>query len=162
MKKIILALISLSLLLSLMACEHVPEPRITKSEFPFEIVYELDGETVTVNDIFVCEYDGTSWNENTGRQRQWRGYVKSTGKDHVVLLEDGNLKFACKLGSAAYYMGDPAWENAEKFTPSIYYVRTYESGGVSSGTAGIEAMLEEYKLKLVSWKLSDPIENTFE
>ena len=78
MTRIILALISLSLLLSLMACEHVPEPRIKKAEFPFEIVYELDGETVTVNDIFVCEYDGTLWNENTGRQRQWKGWASRT------------------------------------------------------------------------------------
>ena len=162
MKRPILAIISLSLLFSLAACERVPEPRVERAEFPFEIVYEIGGEIKTASDVYVCEYEGTAWNENTGKQRQWRGYVKSTGKDYVVLLEDGNLKFVCGLGSAAYYMGDPAWENAEKFTPSIYYVRTYESGGVSSGFTGIEPMLEEYQLKLVSWKLPEPTKNSFE
>jgi hypothetical protein len=162
MKRLILALISLSLLFSLAACERVPEPRVERAEFPFEIVYEIGGEIKTASDVYVCEYEGAAWNENTGKQRQWRGYVKSTGKDYVVLLEDGDLKFACKIGSAAYYMGEPSMANAEKFTPSIYYIRTFASGGVSSGFTGIEPMLEEYQLKLVSWKLPEPIENSFE
>ena len=161
MKKLFLILLSISLILSFASCESVPTPSITQAEFPFEIVYRLNGETVVVNDVFVCEFEGVIWNEGFGRHRQWKGYVKSTGKDHLVLLEDGNLKFACSLGSAAYYMDDPSMEGADEFTPSIYYVRTYESGGVSSGVAGIEKMLEEYKLELVSWQLSKPIKNSF-
>ena len=162
MKKILFILLSISMTFSFFSCASVPSPRVTEAEFPFEIVYEIDGEVITVNDVYVCEFDGFGWNENFGKHREWKGYVKSTGKDHLVLLEDGNLKFACGLGSAAYYMGDPSMAGADEFTPSIYYVRTYESGGVSSGVAGIEPLLEQYKIKLVSWNLSKPIENSFE
>ena len=162
MKRFLHLLFAFLLVFSLTACQTIPAPQITKAEFPFEIVYELDGETITVNDVYVCEFEGFDWNEAVGKHRRWKGYVKSTGKDHVVLLEDGSLKLACSLGSAAYYMDDPSMEGAGEFTPSIYYIRTFESGGVSSGTSGIEKMLEEYKIQLVSWKLSKPIENTFE
>ena len=31
------------------------KPEITFAEFPFEIVYEIDGETVTLKDTYVCE-----------------------------------------------------------------------------------------------------------
>ena len=161
MKRIISILTLMFVLLSFSACAHIPAPEITKAEFPFEIVYEIDGEIKVIDDVFVCEYEGIEWNEGHGRYRQWKGYVKSSGKDHVVLLEDGNLKFACKVGTAAYYMGDPSMANAGEYAPSIYYIRTFESGGVSSGVAGIEPLLEEYKLKLISWKLSRPIENYF-
>ena len=161
MKKIFSVLIFLSLILSLTSCSTIPSPQITEAEFPFEIVYEVDGETIKINDVYVCKFDGIGWNENTGKYRKWKGYVKSTGIDYLVLLDDGNLKFACKLGSAAYYMNDPSWMGAEKFTPEIYYIRTYDSGGVASGVTGIEPMLEEYKLRLISWSLSDPIKNYF-
>ena len=54
-----------------------PKPEITYAEFPFEIVYELEGETVTVNDVYVCEYDGIGMNEGVGKYREWKGYIKS-------------------------------------------------------------------------------------
>ncbi len=161
MKRLVALLLSVFVTLSVASCSRVASPTIKEAEFPFEIVYEIDGETVTVSDVYVCEFDGFAWNENVGRYRQWKGYVKTTGKDHLVLLEDGDLKLACNLGSAAYYMGDPSMAGAEKFTPEIYYVRTFESGGVSSGFTGVDSLLEQYKLKLISWKLSDPIENSF-
>ena len=162
MKKILFILGLMLLIGSISACSSVPSPQITYAEFPFEIVYEIDGQTITVTDVYVCEFDGMRWNENAGKYRQWKGYVKSTGKDHVVLLEDGNLQLACGLGSAAYYMGDPSMQGAAEYTPSIYYVKTLESGGIVSGTSGIEPLLEQYKIRLVSWNLSKPIENTFE
>lgn len=161
MKRIVSAVILLVIIFSLSACKHVPTPQITNAEFPFEIVYEVDGEVITLKDSFVCEFDGFGWNEAQGRHRQWKGYVKSSGKDYVLLLQDGNLQFAVKVGSAAYYMGDPTMDDVEAFTPSIYYIRTFESGGVSSGVAGIESLLEEYKIKLISWTLSKPINNIY-
>ena len=162
MKKVFLIIFCILMILSLLSCEKVPAPEVTQAEFPFEIVYEKDGEIITINDVYVCEFDGFGWNENVGKHRQWRGYVKSTGKDYVALVEDGNLKLVCYLGSAAYYMGDPSMAGADEHVPTINYIKTFESGGISSGVAGIEPLLEQYKLKLVSWSLSKPIENSFE
>ena len=160
MKKSIIILIVLIIALSFSGCENVPEPQIKEGEFPFEIVYEIDGEIIIVNDVYICEFDGFDWNEGVGKHRKWKGYIKS-GAEELILLEDGDLKFAVSVGSPEYYMSDPSCQWSEN-TPSIYYIKPNEFGGITSGSSGIEPLLEQYKLKLISWKFSDPIQNSFE
>ena len=145
-----------------------PKPAITYAEFPFELVYEIDDETKIVNDIYVCEFDGFGMNEAVGKYREWKGYVKSTGEEDILLIEDDNILIFCSIGSAKYYMGDPEYfadgiaRPEYRKTPSIYYVEyPNELGGKTIGRLENEH-LEKYKVKLISWKLSDPIENTFE
>lgn len=162
MKKYFLALLVIFVVFSFSSCASVPSPQITEAEFPFEIVYEIDGETVTVSDVYVCEFDGIEWNENAGKHRQWKGYVKSTGDNDLVLAEDGNVKVVCDLGAPAYYMDDPSMEAAGEVVPTVYCVTTFASGGVSSVTLDDTTLLEQYRIKLVSWSFSLPIENSFE
>ena len=161
MKKILFALVSLFTIISFASCEKVPAPQITEAQFPFEVVYEIDGETITLSDVYVCEYEGVSWNEGFGRHRQWKGYVKGTGTRELILLEDDSLKFAVNLGTPEYYMSDPSMAYTEEFTPYLYYIRTFESGGVSSGTAGLDELTDRYKIKLISCTLSKPIKNAY-
>ena len=163
MKKVLLLFLTLFVfvIVGLTSCESVPSPKVTKAEFPFEIVYRVGEKTVTVRDVFVCEFDGLGWNENAGRHRQWKGYVKSTGADRLVLLETDNSKVVCSLGSPAYYMSDPLGPTA-KPTPAFSHTQTLPSGGVTSGALNAEALWERYGIVLVSWEFSDPIENTFE
>ena len=162
MKKFLLVLTSLFLLICLTSCEHVPAPKITKAEFPFEIVYQIGDETITVNDTFVCEFDGFGWNENFGRNRRWKGYVKSTGGDRLVLLEKDGRKVVCSLGSPAYYMSDPLGPVAEELIPEVSYTETLPSGGVTSGALNAESLFEKYGITLLSWEFSAPIENSYE
>ncbi|WP_407453779.1 hypothetical protein [Methanobrevibacter sp.] len=143
-------------------CEDVPKPQITESEFPFEIVYEIDGQVITVNDVYVCEFDGFDWNEGVGKHRKWKGYIKSSGAEELVLLEDGDLKLAVSVGFPEYYMSDQSITQIKELTPSIYYIKPNELGGTTSGSLDIEPLLEQYKLKLVSWNFSEPIQNSFE
>ena len=158
MKKIISILFLAFNILSFSGCEKVPAPQITKGEFPFEITYEIDGEIITVSDVYICEFDGFDWNEGVGKYRKWKGYIKSSGAEELILLEDGDLKFAVSIGSPEYYMGDPSCPYSEN-TPSVYYIKPNELGGTS---LGIESLLEQYKIKLISWAFSEPIENSFE
>lgn len=59
-------------------------------------------------------------------------------------------------------MSDPSMP-AQEYTPKIFYIISPdEFGGTSSGTMDIEPILEQYKIKLISWKLSEPITNSFE
>ena len=44
MKKSIIILLVIIIVFSFSSCETVPEPQIKEGEFPFEIVYEIDGE----------------------------------------------------------------------------------------------------------------------
>ena len=161
MKKILILLLVLVVLICVTSCQNVPRPQIQEEEFPFEIVYEIDGETVTVNDIYVCKFDGFDWNEAVGKYRKWKGYIKSSGAEELILLEDGDLKFAVSIGSPEYYMGDPTCSYFEN-EPSIFYIKSNEFGGTTAGLSDIESLLERYKLKLVSWTFSEPIENSFE
>ena len=161
MKKITVILLTLIFVFGFSGCENVPEPEIKKGEFPFEIVYEIDGETVTVNDVYVCEFDGLDWNEGVGKHRKWKGYIKSSCAKELILLEDGDLKFAISVGSPEYYMSDPNCAYSENI-PSLYYIKPNEFGATTSSALDIEALLEQYKLKLVSWNFSEPIQNSFE
>ena len=139
-----------------------PAPEITYAEFPFEIVYEIDGEITTVNDVYVCAYDGVGMNEGVGKYRKWKGYVKSTGEADLILLEDGDLKLACSPGAPKYYMSDPEPPDTP-YTPHIYYIRTNDViGGTEAGILDIEELLEKYKIRLVSWELSEPVQNSFD
>ena len=138
-----------------------PAPAVTYAEFPFEIVYELEGETVTVRDVYVCAFDGFGWNEGIGKHRAWRGYLKSTGEERLILLTDGDLALACAVGYPAYYMSDPKMAE-EPYTPYIYYIKADDRGGTTTGISNIEALLEEHQIKLTHWQLSSPVENTFE
>ena len=74
------------------------DPQITYGEFPFELVYEIDGETVTVSDVYVCEYMGIERSASGDKNRSWRGYVKSTGYRGVFLMEDDERKVFCNIG----------------------------------------------------------------
>ena len=161
MKKSIIILLVLIITFGCSSCQNVPEPQIKEGEFPFEIVYEIDGEIITVNDVYVCEFGGFDWNEGVGKYRKWKGYIKSSGAEELILLEDGDLKFAVSIGSPEYYMGDPTCSYFEN-EPSIFYIKPNEFGGTTVGLSDIESLLERYKLKLVSWTFSEPIENSFE
>ena len=140
---------------------RVGEVHRKTGETDIKLVYEIDGETVTVNDVYICEFDGFDWNEGVGKHRKWKGYIKSSGTDELILLEDGDLKFAVSVGSPEYYMSDPTCLYSEN-TPTIFYIKPNEFGGITSGTSDIEPLLEQYKLKLISWNFSEPIEKSFE
>lgn len=161
MKRIVAILLALIGVLCFSGCQYVSKPQIKEGEFPFEIVYEIDGETVTINDVYVCEFAGFGWNEGVGKHRNWKGYFKSTGEEKFVLLQDGNLKLAVAVGYPEYYMSDPTVHGIE-YEPYIYYVISPDDlGGTTSGVADIEPILEQYKIKLIRWNLSEPIENSF-
>ena len=133
-----------------------PAPEITYGEFPFRLEYRLEDEVYVVEDVIVCEYDGVDWNEGVGKHRIWKRTFKNTGEKDLLVLTDGDTKIYCSVGSADYYMGDKKY--AELFVPKFYYV-TFRENITESGSA--EDLLDKYKLELLDWKLSEPIENKF-
>lgn len=138
-----------------------PKPETTYAEFPFEIVYEVDGEITTITDIYVCEFDGFASNSSgKEKHRRWKGYIKSTGEEYIILVDDGNLQLLCSIGDAGYYMGDSDYTVNE---PMIFYKKTDDLGtGIGSLPDDVEKLTERYKLKLISWHMSEPINNSFD
>ncbi len=137
-----------------------PKPQVTSGEFPFELVYSLDGETITINDIIVCEYDGIGMNEGVGKYIKWKSYLKSNNKENLVLFEDGNKKIICGIGSPDYYMGNTENSDIDTVIPNLVIYEDY--GEITSSHALSQEEMEEYKIKLLSWEFSKPINNTFE
>lgn len=97
-----------------------PKPEVEYGEFPFTLVYEIDGDTKTVKDTLVIEYKGVDWNEARGKYIVWNRYFKSRPEEYntkVVILFDGGMDandpcVYLELGSCEYYMGleeDPWW-----------------------------------------------------
>lgn len=136
------------------------EPEITYGEFPFELVYEIDGKQITVHDTYICEFDGFGANEGVGKYRSWKGYVKSSGEESIVIAEDKERIIYCYVGEAEYYMNDEeGYYGVYPITPRIY-------GGPKAGSLYYNSMspdeiLERYNIKIISWKFSEPITNTF-
>lgn len=134
-----------------------PAPEITYGEFPFRLEYRIEDEVYVVEDVIVCEYDGVDWNEGVGKHRIWKGTFKNTGEEELLVLTDGDTKIYCSVGGADYYMGDK--EYGEPYVPKFYYVTSFENGTVSGGA---DDLLDKYKIELLDWQLSEPIENKFE
>ena len=156
---IIFVLPWITLALGLYISPNPPEPTIKYGEFPFEIIYEINGESYTVNDIFVCKYEGIAIDEGSGKHRTWSGYLKSTGKHGVILLEDEKRTIYCYVGDEEIYMDDQ--DNCEK-EPLVPYVYCTIKTKNYEDRLSEKEILEEYNIKLVGWTLSDPIENSFE
>ena len=136
-----------------------PEPQVQYGEFPFEIVYQLDGELYTVSDVLVCEYDGIGVDEGVGKHIQWKGYLKSNGNEEIVLLRKDSVRIVCSIGSPEYYMGDGDYSE-QGIQPDLLLIEDYES--LTTVHVLTDAEGEKYKIKLISWQLSKPITNTFE
>ena len=145
--------------------QTVPEePKFKYGEFPFELVYEIDGEIITVNDVYVCEYDGISADTGSGKYREWKGYIKGTGQGTIFIKDIDNKKICCSVGAADIYMGDcePYYEGGEipVNEPIIYSIENYANGSRLSHIFS-EADMEKYGIRIISYNFTPPITNSF-
>lgn len=144
-----------------------PRPEITYAEFPFELTYEINGEVRTIEDVYVCEFLGFSIDAGSMKPyRSWTGYVKSVGDEDLdlVLVQEGNKYICCTMGAPEYYMSDPDYPYLDEPEPMLIAVeKPNDAGGVSSGgiSGTLYSLVGKYGLKIISWKFSEPIENSF-
>ena len=148
------------------------EPQITYGEFPFTLTYELDGKVKVIEDTIICEFDGFVNRGTAGKTCRWKTTLKS-GNEKLTLLDLRPLEETNELGqtilelyffygTAAYYMGDntnPFARDAE-----IDYV-SYEfqtvDGKIGKSAYKTDVAYEKYKIRLMNWEHSPPIQNTF-
>lgn len=129
---------------------HEPKPQVSYGEFPLELTYTIDDETIKISDIYICEY--IRYIESIDL-REWDGYMKSTKEMGFLLYDERNIKIFCLLGHPGYYMG----ELQEQPYPVIV-----EEKGAGSGIITEEELLENYGIELKTWKTASPIKNSFE
>ena len=136
--------------------KNPPQPQITYGEFPFMLEYEINGETITVEDVIICEYDGVG-NGTNGKFLKWKKRIASTGEEDLLLLSEENKKIFCTVGNANYYMGEIQKEEYPK--PKLY-IDECEKSITTSSYDPVE--LEKYNIRIINYKFSQPIENKFE
>ncbi len=129
---------------------HEPKPEVLYGEFPLELTYTIDDETIIISDVYICEYTG----HIEGRDfLEWDGYMESTKEIGFLLYDNRDVKVLCMLGHPGYYMG----EFQEELCPVIV-----EEKGAVSKTITEEDLLKDYGIELKSWKTASPIQNSFE
>jgi hypothetical protein len=138
-----------------MLFDRPSKPTVTHGEFPFELVYEYNGEQFTINETIVCEYEGISFAIDGGNSRDWTCYVTNNDNYGQYDLDPENypvLYIQIPL-EADYYMGDPN-ADADASVPYIYYPDD------KTGTMYYEQDLSDVVgAKIISWKPSQPLKD---
>ena len=106
------------------------KPTVTEGEFPFSITYELDGERVTIEDVYKVHYVRNDGYADT-KSRVYAGELKSSGEDDTLytLKKDENTRVELWTRFYAdYLMGDTEYDyfDDEPFEPRIYYYDAQE------------------------------------
>ena len=163
-----------------------PKPEITYGEFDFKLVCEIDGETQTIEDTIICEFDGFNIDEGRGKTRRWKENFENKQNNelyawrveqidnpdfneykggrkpdyrYIVLKNIDDYKVLLSVAGAEYFLGEPENRMTAPIEPgvSVYDKNTC----YFIGPENTEEFLKEHNFKIDSWKCDDPIENTF-
>jgi hypothetical protein len=134
------------------------KPTVTQGEFPFSITYELDGETVTINDVYKAQYVRNDGYSDT-KTRVYEGGIGDIGNDTTYTLkkdENGRIYLWTRF-YADYLMGDPEYDyfEDELFEPLICYYDSQEIEYTDEETLAAQGV------KLISFEYPTPIKNSF-
>lgn len=135
------------------------KPTVTEGEFPFSITYELDGERVTIEDVYKVHYVRNDGYADT-KSRVYAGELKSSGEDNTLYTlkkdENGRIELWTHFYTE-YLMGDSEYDyfDDEPFEPRIYYYDSEETEYHDEETLAAQGV------KLISFKYPTPIENSF-
>ena len=134
------------------------KPSITEAEFPFSVTYEVDGEKVTIQDVYKVRYIGNDGYADT-KSRIYEGETVATGEDTTVytIKKDDNTRVELWTQFYPdYLMGDSEYDyfDDEAFEPKLYY---YDSEEIECYD---EETLAKQGVKLISFEYPTPIENS--
>ena len=133
------------------------KPTITEAEFPFSITYELDGETVTISEVYKARYVRNDGYADT-KTRVYEGSIGDTEESGSFFTlkkeENGRIELWTHL-YADYLMGDPEYDyfDDKPFEPRIGYYDAEEQEHTDEET------LAAHGVKLISFEYPTPIEN---
>ena len=147
------------------AVPNPPKPKVTYGEFPFTFVYEINGVKKIITDTLICEYDGMdTYGGIPNKRREWKYSFKSGNKILILLQLDGtNVIYydiptypETQMGDGEPwdgYVSKDAWHYNTKENPN-YIGRGY--------SVSEEELLNKYAIRIISWEIAPPIENSFE
>ena len=165
-KKMLLPVVILAAaLLAMIVCSLftaiAKKPTVTEKEFAFTITYELDGERVTINDVYTAYYDGNGGYADS-KSRIYHGKIggmEGIDDTYYTLKQKGNERIELDTNFYPdYMMGDPDGDYFSEvpFEPVLLYYDAEENEYCDAET------LQSHGAKLISWEYPEPIENSFE
>ena len=164
MKRIISYLIMVFMLVSVLAsCEVEPAPNIKEGRFDVSVTYEVNGETKTLDLVYVCEYDGVDWTLEGTSYRAWNGHFEGYEDGDIIEVceaDDGSKIHLSFLIYAEYFMGEP--EYIDDFYPVVMTERIYYEDGTEMISSDQELIAAYYGVRIISLEYDKPIENTFD
>ncbi len=137
-------------------------PLITYAEFPFSVTYELNGEEITYNDTVICRYKGDEWSDaHSMKFRNWEESYRN-GAEIILYQKSPDEYVVLNTGfSAEYLMGDTEhFRYSCSRQCSAYLVK---QGGLGSKTTSFlseEDLYNIYGIKISSFEIAPPIENS--
>ena len=157
-------------------------PEITSGEFPFRVVYELEGTTHVMEDVLICEFAGHE--QGTGRRRwRWRlRYdVEATPvdgfRDTLLLLEGEDMpsifapdrinerfRVFVDAGTCSHYMGDRhSWSRGPliQIQERLFAADGGPGRSIRDMDLTFEQLEEHFGIYIIEFSFSDPIENRF-
>ena len=134
------------------------KPAVTEGAFPFSITYQLDGQTVTINEVYKARYVRNGGYADT-KSRVYVGEIGDMGEDNTVYTLKKSANTRVELWThfyPDYLMGDAKYDyfDDKAFEPIIYY---YDS---AENEYSDEETLAEQGVRLISFEYPAPIENT--
>lgn len=152
----------IALKLGLVFSKEPAKPAETHGEFPYKLVYEINGKQYVSEGKFICEYGGISLNEGRGKHRTWKGFVNGTNVSGVLLFEDETNIIYCYIGDAGYYMGDNEYSGHNPNKPLVPHLycksKTMDEGLLISESE----ILDLYNINIIEYEFAKPIKNSFQ
>ena len=134
------------------------KPTVTEGEFPFSVTYELDGERITVEDVYKVKYVKNDQDDNH-KGRVYVGKRLSSGENNTNFTLKADENSRVELWTHLYpdyLMGDPEYDyfDEEAFEPKIYWYDANETEYHDEETLAAQGV------KLISFEYPTPIENS--
>jgi len=147
--------------IKLMLIPNPPKPRITYGEFPFTLVYEINGEEMIIEDILVCEYDGVSIYGDSWKENSWKSSLRSGGKRIILLQidEEWELHYGTPGATTLMDSAEAAAEGWNYFSKEAMLRDKSLNDSVGGDRVNEEELLSKYGIKIVSWYIAPPIDN---
>jgi len=129
-------------------------PLIKYGEFPFEIVYSIDGDIMEKSGIYICSgsIDEVSY---LSSEKRWKWSSRIKKENANMLGEIDGIEIYIDCGDAYYYMfpQDPQ----DSYYPGTFVYFTDENG--SYQRLDLKESKKELGIEIISAKFSQPIEN---
>jgi hypothetical protein len=143
-----------------------PIPIIKHGEFPFHLVYKVDGNQYTIDDTIICDYAGIGMDEGNGKYIKWeerlvngnqitRFFFRGEYQYGIKLLDgvipgQGSTMIICDIGTPQYYLGYKKYKDYSPGRVSIF-------SSLTTGVMDEDELWNKYKIKLIEKKFSQPI-----